>query len=165
MSPLWKLLVLYLSYLRYTLNVVLKFMRNLCRGSYAAFLLKTATPVFNLMECQPSGSWPTWGKALKKTTCRVFKSVSAKVTARSIERTIMFNVQANSSMIIACSNRFFGCCLWHYCRLQWAHAAWIQEIVAQSFNQIKSLAPAIQKHVSMWQHRLLDSYLFNVFLT
>ena len=45
-----------LKLLKIYLNVVLKFMLNLCRGSYAAFLLKTATPVFNLMECQPSGS-------------------------------------------------------------------------------------------------------------
>lgn len=38
------------------LNVVWKIMRNLCRAAYAAFLLKTAKPVFNLMEYQLSGS-------------------------------------------------------------------------------------------------------------
>ena len=68
------------------LRVVWKVMPNLCSAAYVAFLLKTAKPVFNLMEYQLSGTHKHGGKSKKAN----LDSVSANVRVRSIDRTKLF---------------------------------------------------------------------------
>ena len=57
-----------LKLLKIYLNVVLKFMLNLCRGSYAAFLLKTAC--FQLDGMPAVGVLTNMGESVEKTSIK-----------------------------------------------------------------------------------------------